>query len=207
MEFTYADGEKGLAVDQKKLEEEIRKILEEEKSGSITATVEEVDYESTMEELSQHMGALGTFSNVCTNNANSEHNMRLAMQKMDQNVIGPGETYSFNGATGDTTTAEGGWVQSGGWMGGELVPMYGGGICQASTVLYNCALLSGLEIVERYCHMQPSSYADPGLDATVDYGNPRCQGQKHDGLPDLYCLQDGWDDPDDDHVRLYFHRI
>lgn len=52
-----------------------------------------------------------------------------------------------------------------------LCPVYGGGICQGSTTIYNAALMAGMEIVERDCHAIPSSYCPIGLDATVDYGS------------------------------------
>ena len=45
----------------------------------------------------------------------------------------------------------------------------GGGICQVSTTLYNAALMTDLEIVERHSHAWPSDYISPGLDATVDW--------------------------------------
>jgi vancomycin resistance protein YoaR len=47
------------------------------------------------------------------------------------------------------------------------VPDWGGGVCQVSSTLYNAALLSGLEIVERLNHMRPPDYVPLGRDATV----------------------------------------
>ena len=204
LEFSYKDGEKGRKVDQKKLSEEIETILKEKKSGTVTATVKEVDFKTSQSDLSKKMGLIGTYSNVCTNNSNSEHNMRLAMQKMNQHVIPAGEIISFHGMVGDSTVPDGGWVQSGGWMNGELVPMYGGGICQAATVLYNCGLYSNLEVVERACHMQPSSYCEPGLDATVDYPYLDVQMRNTTEYPIYIVSCYGWHDPYHVHVRIYF---
>ena len=53
---------------------------------------------------------------------------------------------------------------------GKLVPGIGGGICQVSSTLFNTALLSGMNIIERTPHFEPVSYIPAGRDATVAYG-------------------------------------
>ncbi|MFC6648253.1 VanW family protein [Paenibacillus rhizoplanae] len=53
---------------------------------------------------------------------------------------------------------------------GKLQPGTGGGICQVSSTLYNAALRSGLEIVERRNHSLPVSYLPKGQDATFAEG-------------------------------------
>jgi len=45
----------------------------------------------------------------------------------------------------------------------------GGGVCQVSTTLYNCALLAGCEINDRSRHSIPSSYVKTGFDAMVNW--------------------------------------
>jgi hypothetical protein len=52
---------------------------------------------------------------------------------------------------------------------GCLVPATGGGLCQLSNALYDIALQSGAEIVERHAHSRivPGSAAAAGRDATV----------------------------------------
>ena len=47
----------------------------------------------------------------------------------------------------------------------------GGGVCQVSSTLYNCALLSGLEIIEANKHSKQVSYVDYGFDAMVNFGS------------------------------------
>ena len=46
----------------------------------------------------------------------------------------------------------------------------GGGVCKIATTLYNLAVLSNLEIVERHNHSMPINYVPYGQDATVAYG-------------------------------------
>lgn len=53
---------------------------------------------------------------------------------------------------------------------GRLTPGIGGGICQVSSTVYNAALLTGLDIVERRNHSLPVKYLPKGLDATFASG-------------------------------------
>jgi hypothetical protein len=52
---------------------------------------------------------------------------------------------------------------------GCIIPSVGGGLCQVSNALYDCALKAGLEVVERHGHSRtlPGSMADAGRDATI----------------------------------------
>jgi vancomycin resistance protein YoaR len=52
---------------------------------------------------------------------------------------------------------------------GELIPAFGGGVCQTSTTLYNVALRAGLPILERHHHVFAPHYCAPGTDAAVAY--------------------------------------
>ena len=167
--FSYTNGHDGLTLDDGTLEEDILSLLKTDKKGTILLTATPVSRENDPDDLSGHFGEMSSFSTYCTNNENSEHNMRLAMQYMDHAVIPAGGVFSFNETTGDSTTPEGGWVPSGAWVHGRLQDQYGGGLCQAATTFYISALYAGMDVVERYEHMQPSSYCREGLDATIDY--------------------------------------
>ncbi len=52
---------------------------------------------------------------------------------------------------------------------GCIIPSIGGGLCQISNALYDCALKAELEIVERHGHSRtlPDSMAEKGRDATL----------------------------------------
>ncbi|MBC7807279.1 MAG: VanW family protein, partial [Akkermansiaceae bacterium] len=73
------------------------------------------------------------------------HNAELAAQSLDGRVIAPGATFSFNQVVRGWSVDRG-YVRAPVSFDGELVPAFGGGVCQASTTLYNAALLSGLGI-------------------------------------------------------------
>lgn len=94
------------------------------------------------------------------------HNLKLAVRSINGKVIPPHGEFSFNHTVG-SWTAERGYVKAPVSFDGELIPAWGGGVCQASTTLYNSALLSGMNILERHRHKFPAKYAPPGQDAAV----------------------------------------
>lgn len=102
-------------------------------------------------------------------NYNRAHNVALAAKTLNGTILLPGETFSYNGKLGNTNAAKG-YKQATAYVGGKVVPSYGGGICQVSSTLYNAVLYANLEIVERYNHSYAVSYVPAGRDATVAYG-------------------------------------
>lgn len=99
----------------------------------------------------------------------SEHqrlNAIRAAQALDGAVIEPGAVLSFNHVVGPWT-ADRGYLKAPVSYSGEMLPAWGGGVCQTSTTLYNAALLAGLEIVERHRHQWAPQYAPLGRDAAV----------------------------------------
>ena len=100
---------------------------------------------------------------------NQRHNAVLAAQFLNGAVIGPGETLSFNKAVG-SWSRDVGYRKAPVSYNGQLIPSWGGGVCQTSTTLYNAALLAGLQIVERSAHRFATGYCPPGRDAAVAFG-------------------------------------
>jgi len=98
------------------------------------------------------------------------HNARLAAEGLDGKVIAPGAVFSFNRAV-KSWSVDQGYVKAPVSFDGELVPAFGGGVCQTSTTLYNAALLAGLPIKERHAHVFAPHYVTPGRDAAVAYPN------------------------------------
>ena len=97
-------------------------------------------------------------------------NLQLACKKLNDKVILPGETFSYNNTLGERTAATG-YKNAKIYVAGEVVDGIGGGICQISTTLYNAVLQANLEIVERRNHQFVTSYVPAGRDATVAYGS------------------------------------
>lgn len=96
------------------------------------------------------------------------YNLKLAAQKVDGQVVMPGETFDFNEVVGPRTEAYGYKIAQV-IAQGEVVDGIGGGTCQISGTLHGAAIFAGLEVIERRPHTRPSSYIKMGMDATVVY--------------------------------------
>ena len=170
--FTYKDGKNGFMIDQKELSEKVMNIISQtNKEGTLNIVKKETPFEITLPILKANTKLIASTYTTAANVWASNYNMELAIKSASGTVVNPGETFSFNKMTGDTTNGALGYIPSTAIVKGEYVQSYGGGICQASTTLYLCALRADMEPVERWAHAYPSVYADRGLDATVDYGN------------------------------------
>lgn len=101
---------------------------------------------------------------------NSRINVALAAEAVDLTALRPGEVFSFNDIVG-IRSSDKGYTPGAMYQNGEVVMGLGGGICIVSTVLYNAVLESGLEIVQRFPHSGPVSYAEPGLDSAISWGS------------------------------------
>ncbi|WP_300383323.1 VanW family protein [Clostridium sp.] len=93
-------------------------------------------------------------------------NLQLAAINIDDTIVMPGETFSTEKAIGPTTLATG-FVSANTYVGGEVIPGIGGGVCQVASTLYNTMLRSGIIPIERLNHMMKVSYVPIGLDATL----------------------------------------
>jgi len=103
-----------------------------------------------------------------SNDSNRIRNIEIAAGYINGTVVNPGEVFSFNEVVGARTT-ERGFKLANVIMEGILQPGIGGGICQASSTLYDALLLTHLEIVERRPHRFTIAYLPAGHDATVAY--------------------------------------
>lgn len=101
-----------------------------------------------------------------TEDKNHRINMELINKEINGIVLLPNEIFSFNMNVGERTE-EKGYKSGPVYVRGKLTKDIGGGICQAATGLYNCALFSNIKILERKAHPKVSEYIDPGRDATI----------------------------------------
>jgi vancomycin resistance protein YoaR len=99
---------------------------------------------------------------------NRLHNVAVVSALIDDKLIAPGATFSFNATTGERS-AEKGLLEAPVIINGELQTGLGGGTCQVSTTVYNAAYEAGLPIVERTNHSLYISHYPQGRDATVNY--------------------------------------
>jgi vancomycin resistance protein VanW len=95
-------------------------------------------------------------------------NALKALRSIDGKTIAPGETFSFNDAVG-SWSKDRGFQKAPVSFNGQLLPAFGGGVCQTSTTLYNAGLRAGLQVVERHRHHFMPTYVPPGRDAAVAF--------------------------------------
>jgi vancomycin resistance protein YoaR len=96
-------------------------------------------------------------------------NLQLACRRLNGYVIMPKSVVSFSEIVGEGS-AKNGFVNGRVLYRDEVRYEPGGGLCQASTTLFNVLLAAGFIIIERHRHLQPVTYVPLGLDATIRYG-------------------------------------
>lgn len=99
-------------------------------------------------------------------NTDRVHNVRMAAEGFAGVLLRPGDVISFNAVVGPRI-AEKGYRMAATIVGDELVPDFGGGVCQVSSTLYNVVLLGDLKVLRHASHSRPVPYAPLGRDATV----------------------------------------
>ena len=113
-------------------------------------------------------GLVSTYETIYGGVPNRIHNVQLVAHLVNNKLIAPGATFSFNQATGARTAAKG-FLVAPVIMNGEVSTGLGGGVCQVSTTVFNTAYEAGLPITARTNHALYISHYPLGRDATVDY--------------------------------------
>jgi vancomycin resistance protein YoaR len=98
-------------------------------------------------------------------------NIRVPASLLNGQIVAPGQQFSFLRAVGPIDAAHG-YAMGGVIVGGKSdhTGAMGGGICSASTTMFNAAARAGLQIDERHAHFYYIDRYPIGLDATV-YSN------------------------------------
>lgn len=170
--FTYKEGKVGYELDKEDLQNQITYFFNEGgKKASIEAVVNTIEPDITLDDVKNNIVGLSTATSVSTNNANGNHNMKTALEACNGSVIEPGEVWSFNNCTGDSNLESNGYKKADVINNKKVEQGVGGGICQASTTIFNCAVFANMAVVERHNHYWASVYAFAGEDATIDYPN------------------------------------
>lgn len=166
--FTVYPEVEGIDFDVEKAKEMIASEVKDEYVIELIITKPKV----TLEDIGTEAfpDRLSTFSTrYDASDKDRTTNLVIACRKLNGKVIMPGETFSYNETLGPRTYAAG-YRNGKIYSNGQVVDGLGGGICQISSTLYNAALMSDMEIVERRNHQFVTSYVDKGRDATVVYG-------------------------------------
>lgn len=127
-----------------------------------------------------NLGELALIASGKSNFAGSTYarsnNVRKALRShVNNTLVPPGATFSFNNTLGGPVTESRGWSIAKVIFGGDqLKPAPGGGICQASTTVYRAIINAGFPVVERRAHSLYVSYYKKhgvGIDATIFPGS------------------------------------
>ncbi|MCI8598423.1 MAG: VanW family protein [Lachnospiraceae bacterium] len=109
---------------------------------------------------------IGSYATAYNANISRAVNISLAASRINQVVIQPGESFSFN-QTILPRTAANGYVEANVIVNKSYVLGIGGGICQVSSTLYAAMLDAGLPATERHPHSLNVGYIPEGMDATI----------------------------------------
>ena len=169
--FTFTQDRAGARVDGDDLYNKIVEALNrKEFNAVITASTQPITPRVTKAELMNSFSLISSYTTETTSNANRNTNIDLAARAISGKVVMPGETFSFNQATGQRT-AEKGYKMAAAIAGGTTVDEIGGGVCQVSSTLFNAAAMADMTILTRHPHTWPSNYVEKGRDATVNWPN------------------------------------
>lgn len=115
-------------------------------------------------------GVMGSWTSYFTvSNVPRTANVRLSAERVNDTVLMPGESFSYDKTVGPRT-AQNGFKVAGVYINNKVEQGLGGGVCQTSSTLYSAVLYANLEIVSRTSHSLPVSYMPPGQDATIAEG-------------------------------------
>ncbi len=138
--------------------------------GQIELLVRDKVPEILYSDIRNITGVMSSYSTVfALNDENRCHNIKVGSDRINGMILRPGDIFSINSALGPRTS-ENGYREAPVILKNELVSGVGGGLCQLTSTLYDAALLSKMEIVERTHHSWPLGYVAPGMDATIAEG-------------------------------------
>lgn len=191
--FSFTKGQNGYSIKKKDLIEQLTNFFSSDMSNNeIIAKMSTKNPKISSDELEGNITRLSTFSTISTNTANGNANMKQAFKSCNGSIIEPGEIWSFNKCTGNSSLTSNGYLPATIISGGQYTTGIGGGICQSSTTIYNAALYADLNIVERRSHYWASTYCKEGFDASINYSNVDLKLKNNSEYPVyLECYMEG----------------
>lgn len=169
--FTFNSDTPGSYIDGDALYQQVISMLDGgQRYATVVVEPQILLAQVTKAELMNAFKLVSTYTTETTSNSNRNTNVQLSAAAINGTTVLPGETFSFNRATGQRT-AEKGYLPAAAIAGGQSVDEIGGGVCQTSSTLFNAVARANLEIVDRSPHAWPSNYVEKGMDATVNWPN------------------------------------
>lgn len=170
---TVIEGIPGVQLDKQKFLEMFYEYFYAAKTGKLEIPLQTVHPKVTAELLTEiYDETINSFQTFYKeSNQERAHNITLSTEAIDNQVVFPGESFSFNKVVGERTV-EKGYQKAPVIVKGEFSEDIGGGICQVSSTLYNAVMMSGIQMLERYSHSRAVPYVPPGKDAAVSWWGP-----------------------------------
>lgn len=176
--FGFVAGRPGRQLDastttQRVVARVIGRRMDLPESAAITIATEGVDIKLSAAEAAEIVPQMVRLSSWTTNFPQGDHNgfgvnIHLPARIINGMVIQPGQIFDFVRTVGPLSWARG--YRMGGVIRGDHTDPTGavaGGICSASTTVFNAAVRAGLDILTRDNHSYYISRYPLGLDATV----------------------------------------
>lgn len=165
--FNISEHKNGLRVNKEQLYYDINEQFNKKNNLQIEIQTFEEEAEVTKADNELATQCIAEYTTyVADSTGNRKKNVIKALECFNGVVVSPGEEISFNEYTGPHTKQNGYKVATVIYN-GQFVDGVGGGICQASTTLYNALLLADVEVLEVHKHTLPVKYVPLGLDAMV----------------------------------------
>ena len=163
------DGKKGYGFDLLSA----KKRISNAKAGAIIEIpLQELAPEINASMLSSmlYKDILATYTASAESESNRNTNLHLACEAVNGMILYPGDVFSYNDTLGKRT-AEKGYKPAPMYKENETVMGIAGGICQVSSAIYYCSMLSDMEILTRKNHGFVSTYVPLGMDAAISWGS------------------------------------
>ncbi len=166
--FIFSEESTGLSLDVDPIVTELYRMVATLKSGNVEIQPQVIEPRVTVNDLRKHyMLRSSVYTPISTSSTPERNdNIRKAFEKINGYVLDPGQKFSFNSVVGERSE-ENGFLPAEEYAYGEHVMGIGGGVCQASTTLYQAAVCAGMDILERRPHSDAVNYTEYGKDATV----------------------------------------
>ena len=172
--FTFREEVPGRTLNIEPLKQKLYRMVSTMTSGDIEIVPDVIQPTVTVEGLKQHYAMRSSVYTPISTRSTEErnNNIRHSFEYINGYVLQPGKSFSFNGIVGKRTTKNGFYEAIEYAYGAEVMGV-GGGVCQASTTVYQAAVTAGLEITHREPHSDAVSYTSYGQDATVYWEGKR----------------------------------
>ena len=167
--FNYTNSIDGKKID---LQATCKNLIDNLKSGNnefaLKVKITKLKPNLTTQQAKNSTVKRGEFTTDCANSPKSrQQNIALALSFFNGLIVDSGQTVSFNKTVGKRT-AERGFGQAKVLLNGKYVDGVGGGVCQASTTLFNALIKSNVKIDAVCQHSSKSAYVNLSFDAMVN---------------------------------------